>query len=181
MHKANVLIMASMLALSTSTVLAADTKNAEAPTEPVNCTETEACFSSVSPVNSGEVMKTEVMRQHGLFEGLKLTAKQRQQMRDLIRQNYHDVMPQMYRDNMEAMHKLIIADKFDEDVARAQAEVIAKAQVERQVALARVNHQFYSLLTPEQQKIFNHNHSERMEMMQHHLDQMRKYDESDPQ
>ncbi|SUB84018.1 Periplasmic protein CpxP precursor [Pragia fontium] len=177
MHKVNILIMASMLALSTSTVLAADGKNVK----PENCSETGACLGSVSTTNSSEAVKAQIMHQHSLFDGLNLTVKQRQQMRDLIRQNYHDAMPKMYMDNMEAMHNLVIADHFDENAARAQAEFIAKAQVERQVALAKVHHQFYSLLTPEQRIVFNRNHSERMEKMQQHLDQMRKYEELDPQ
>ena len=168
MHKMNVLIMASMLALSTSTVLAAEAKPAE-----INS-------SSVSTDN-GEAVKHKVMRQHGMFDGLNLTEKQRQQMRDLMRQNYHDDMPKMHMDNMEAMHKLIIADKFDEDAVRAQAETIAKAQIERQVASAKVNNQFYNLLTPEQKAKFNQNHDEMMVKMQKNLERMQKYQEPNPQ
>lgn len=177
MHKVNVLIMASMLALSTSTVLASERKSSKE----TNCEETGACINPVSVASSGEEVKSQIMRQRSLFDGLNLTVVQRQQMRDLIRQNYYDAMPKMYMENMEAMHQLVIADNFDEDKAHQQAEIIAKAQVERQVALAKVNHQFYSLLTPEQKIVFNRNHSERMEKMQQHLDQIRKYERPDPQ
>lgn len=170
MRKVNTLIMASMLALSTSTVLAAEAK----PSELIN--------SSPVSTDNGEAMKHhKVMHKHGMFDGLNLTEKQRQQMRDLMRQNYHDAMPKMHMDNIEAMHKFITADKFDEDAVRAQAETIAKAQIERQVASAKVNNQFYNLLAPEQKAIFNQNHSEMMMKMQKNLDQMQKYQEPNPQ
>lgn len=166
-----------MLALSTSTVSASERKSSNA----IDCEETGACINPVSVASSGEEVKSQIMRQRSLFDGLNLTVLQRQQMRDLIRQNYHDAMPKMYRDNMEAMHYLVIADYFDENAARTQAEIVAKAQVERQVALAKVNHQFYSLLTPEQKVVFNRNHSERMDKMQQHLDKISKYEIPDPQ
>ncbi|WP_159566870.1 cell-envelope stress modulator CpxP [Budvicia diplopodorum] len=168
MRKVNALIMASMLALSTSAVLAADAKPDELNSSPV-------------AMSHRETMKLNAMQQHGMFDGLNLTEKQRQQMRDLMSQNYHDAMPKMYVDNMEAMHKLIIADKFDESAALAQAETIAKARIERQVASAKVNNQLYNLLTPEQKTKFNQNHEEMMGKMQKNLDRMQKYQEPNPQ
>lgn len=168
MHKMNILIMASMLALSTSTVFAAEAKPTELNSSPVS-------------KDNAEVVKHKVMRQHGMFDGLNLTEKQRQQMRDLMRQNYRDAMPKMHMDNIDAMHKLIIAEKFDEDAVRAQAETIAKAQIERQIASAKVNNQFYNLLTLEQKAKFNQNHNEMMVKMQKNLQRMQKYQEPNPQ
>ena len=175
MHKVNVLIMASMLALSTSSALAADTESAE----PTECSQPGVTAIQASVVGS-DVLRDRVMQQRGMFEGLELSAKQRQQMRDLIRQNYHDVMPKMYLDNVEAMHSLIISDSFDEAAAFRQAELIAQAQVEKQVALAKVSHQFYSLLTPEQKAVFNQKHAEKVARLQQKLDQLRKYEDSKP-
>lgn len=175
MHKVNVLIMASMLALSTSSALAADTESAE----PTDCSQPGVSPMPMS-VTGSDVLRDRVMQQRGMFEGLELSAKQRQQMRDLIRQNYHDVMPKMYLDNVEAMHSLIISDSFDEMAAFKQAELIAQAQVEKQVALAKVSHQFYSLLTPEQKEVFNQRHAEKVAKLQQKLDEMRKYEDPQP-
>ncbi|MDR0807195.1 MAG: Spy/CpxP family protein refolding chaperone [Enterobacteriaceae bacterium] len=173
MYKVNSLIMASMLALSTTSVLAADEKNPAT----TNCSETKTCIHSDSKAKTHANEKHRMMRQRGLFDSLDLTAQQRQQMRDLIRQDHHDTMPKLSLNNMDEMHKLVTADQFDENAARAQAEKLAKAQVERQIALAKINHQFYSLLTPEQKIAFNQNHSERMAMMQQHLEQMPQHEE----
>lgn len=174
MHKVNLLIMASMLALSTSSALAAETKSVE----PADGSQQ---FTRAASISGSDVLKDRMMQQRGMFEGLELSAKQRQQMRDLIRQNYHDAMPKMYLDNVEAMHSLIISDSFDEAAAFKQAELIAQAQAERQVALAKVGHQFYSLLTPEQKDVFNQRHAEKVVRLQQKLDEMRKYEDPQPQ
>lgn len=157
-----------MLSLSTSTVLAAESKTVELNS------------SSVSMDNI-EVVKHKVMRQHGMFDGLNLTEKQRQQMRDLMRQSYHDTMPKMHINNMEEMHKLVIADKFDEVAVRGQAENMAKAQIDRQIASAKVNNQFYNLLTPEQKAKFNQNYDEMMVKMEKNLERIQQYQEPSPQ
>ena len=44
------------------------------------------------------------------------------------------------------MHKLITADKFDEEAVRAQAEKMSKDQIDRQVEMAKVRNQMFNLL-----------------------------------
>ena len=63
------------------------------------------------------------------------------------------------------MHRLVIAEKFDENAVRAQAEKMAQEQVARQVEMARVRNQMYRLLTPEQQAVLNEKHQQRMEQL----------------
>jgi protein CpxP len=66
---------------------------------------------------------------------------------------------------METMHKLVTADKFDENAVRVQAEKMAQEQVVRQVEMARVRNQMYRLLTPDQQAVLNERHQQRMDQL----------------
>lgn len=100
--------------------------------------------------------------QNQMFEGVKLTEIQRQQMRDLMRLVRQDKLA-VDVNEVEAMHRLVTADKFDERAVQALAEKIARAQVARQVELARVRNQMFHLLTPEQQTQLNARHEQRMQ------------------
>lgn len=102
--------------------------------------------------------------QSHMFDGIDLTEHQRQQMRDLMRQARHD-QPPVNVSEMETMHRLVIAEKFDENAVRAQAEKMAQEQVARQVEMARVRNQMYNLLTPEQQAVLNQKHQQRMNQL----------------
>ncbi|SKC11074.1 protein CpxP [Kosakonia radicincitans] len=102
--------------------------------------------------------------QSHMFDGINLTEHQRQQMRDLMRQARHD-QPPVNVSEMETMHRLVIAEKFDENAVRAQAEKMAQEQVARQVEMARVRNQMYNLLTPEQQAVLNQKHQQRMNQL----------------
>ncbi|QEM94253.1 cell-envelope stress modulator CpxP [Kosakonia radicincitans] len=102
--------------------------------------------------------------QSHMFDGINLTEHQRQQMRDLMRQARHD-QPPVNVSEMERMHRLVIAEKFDENAVRAQAEKMAQEQVARQVEMARVRNQMYNLLTPEQQAVLNQKHQQRMNQL----------------
>ncbi|WP_342325672.1 cell-envelope stress modulator CpxP [Kosakonia sp. BYX6] len=99
--------------------------------------------------------------QSHMFDGINLTEHQRQQMRDLMTQARHD-QPPVNVSEMEAMHRLVTAEKFDENAVRAQAEKMAQEQVARQVEMAKVRNQMYNLLTPEQQAVLNQKHQQRM-------------------
>ena len=99
--------------------------------------------------------------QSHMFDGIKLTEQQRQQMRDLMQQARHERSPVSISD-LETMHDLVIADKFNEAAVKAQAEKLAQAQVARQVEMARVRNQMYHLLTPEQQNVLQKRHKQRM-------------------
>ena len=102
--------------------------------------------------------------QSHMFDGISLTEQQRQQLRDLMQRARHDRLP-VNVSEMETMHRLVIAEKFDENAVRAQAEKMAQEQVARQVEMARVRNQMYRLLTPEQQAVLNEKHQQRMEQL----------------
>ena len=98
-------------------------------------------------------------QQSHMFDGISLTERQRQQMRDLMQQARHE-QPPVNVSEIEAMHRLITAENFDENAVRAQQE-----QVARQVEMARVRNQMFLLLTPEQQAVLNEKHQQRMAQM----------------
>lgn len=143
MRKVTALVMASMLA--SGSAIAAD---------------------AISP--STQDAATSNPGQHHMFDGVRLTEKQRQQMRDLMRQARHD-LPGVNVAEMEAMHKLVTANKFDEAAVYAQAEKVAQEQVKRQVEMARVRNQMYNLLTPQQKSVLDQKHRQRMQQMEQQL------------
>jgi len=111
----------------------------------------------------GEPSAPRTVQSH-MFDGISLTEHQRQQMRDLMQQARHE-QPPVNVSEMETMHRLVTAEKFDENAVRAQAEKMAQAQVARQVEMAKVRNQMYHLLTPEQQAVLNEKHQQRMEQL----------------
>ena len=103
-----------------------------------------------------------------MFDGVNLTEQQRQQMRDLMHQARKD-LPHINVDQMETMHRLVTAENFDQKAVRAQAEVMAQEQVDRQVEMARIRNQMFNLLTPEQKNVLNQKHEQRMQQMQQQM------------
>ncbi|MDY0972801.1 cell-envelope stress modulator CpxP [Siccibacter turicensis] len=99
--------------------------------------------------------------QSHMFDGIRLTEQQRQQLRDLMQQARHE-SPPVNVSEMETMHRLVTAENFDEHAVRAQAEKMAQEQVSRQVEMAKVRNQMFRLLTPEQQAVLNEKHDQRM-------------------
>ncbi|ATA22436.1 MAG: cell-envelope stress modulator CpxP [Gibbsiella quercinecans] len=143
MRKVTAVVMASLLAMSSTVAFAAETTSETAPKLPADAL-------SRTP------------GQHHMFDGVSLTEQQRQQMRDLMRQTRYD-LPIVNVAEMEAMHKLVTADRFDEAAVYAQAEKMAQEQVKRQVEMARVRNQMYNLLTPEQKRVLDQKHQQRMQ------------------
>ncbi|ENH1661760.1 cell-envelope stress modulator CpxP [Escherichia coli] len=107
---------------------------------------------------------TQRSTQSHMFDGISLTAHQRQQMRDLMQQARHE-QPPVNVSELETMHRLVTAENFDENAVRAQAEKMANEQIARQVEMAKVRNQMYRLLTPEQQAVLNEKHQQRMEQL----------------
>lgn len=107
---------------------------------------------------------TQGSHQSHMFDGISLTEDQRQQMRDLMQQARRQ-QPPVNVSEMETMHKLVTAEKFDENAVRVQAEKMAQEQVVRQVEMARVRNQMYRLLTPDQQAVLNERHQQRMDQL----------------
>ncbi len=145
MHKVTVVVIASAMGISFSNAWAAD-------------------VTAMSKVHQNGGLTTGSMAQNPqshMFDGINLTEYQRQQMRDLMQQARHERYPTSI-DDLEIMHNLVIADKFDEAVVKAQAEKLARVQVAQQVEMARVRNQMYHLLTPEQQAVLQKRHQQRM-------------------
>lgn len=106
--------------------------------------------------------------QHGMFDGVRLSEQQRQQMRDLMHQGRQDV-PEFNAEDIESMHKLVIANPFDEAAVRAQITKMMQVQIERQVQMTRVRNQMYNLLTTEQKNVLEQKHQQRMREMQQQI------------
>ncbi|MGV3345658.1 cell-envelope stress modulator CpxP [Enterobacteriaceae bacterium LUAb1] len=96
-----------------------------------------------------------------MFDDIKLTEQQRQQMRDLMRSVRYKGY-NVYSGEIEKLHHLIIADKFDDTAVREQMKKLADIRLNWQVETARVRNQMYHLLVPEQQAVLNKRHELRM-------------------
>ncbi|MGL9723082.1 cell-envelope stress modulator CpxP [Sodalis sp. (in: enterobacteria)] len=98
---------------------------------------------------------------YSMFDGVKLTEQQRQQLRDLMSLASRDT-PRINISEIERLHTLVTAKTFDEAAVREQTEKMAQEQVARQVEMARVRNQMYNLLMPEQQQILEQKHLQRI-------------------
>lgn len=151
MSKVAALVTASILTLSSGVVLA-DTAN----------------VTPVAPSAQETNMLDKPQERNTMFDGVNLTEQQRQQMRDLMHQARKD-LPHINVEQMETMHRLVTAENFDQKAVRAQAEVMAQEQVDRQVEMARIRNQMFNLLTPEQKNVLNQKHEQRMQQMQQQM------------
>lgn len=151
MSKVAALVTASMLTLSSGVVLA----------NPAN-------VMPVAPSAQDTNMLDKPQERNTMFDGVNLTEQQRQQMRDLMHQARKD-LPHINVEQLETMHRLVTAENFDQRAVRAQAEVMAQEQVDRQVEMARIRNQMFNLLSPEQKNVLNQKHELRMQEMQQQL------------
>jgi protein CpxP len=151
MSKVAALVTASILTLSSGVVLA-DNAN----------------VTPVAPSAQDTNMLDKPQERNTMFDGVNLTEQQRQQMRDLMHQARKD-LPHINVEQMETMHRLVTAEDFDQKAVRAQAEVMAQEQVDRQVEMARIRNQMFNLLTPEQKNVLNQKHEQRMKQMQQQM------------
>jgi len=147
MRRATAVVAVSALVLTFSTAWAADvTTNVE------------------MHHNDGVNSQIGLAPQNQMFDGISLTERQRQQLRDLMQQVRHDHSPISIND-LERLHELIIADKFDQAAYQAQVEKIAQAEVARQVEIARIRNQMYQLLTPSQQAALQEKYQQRLDAL----------------
>ncbi|QTF10439.1 periplasmic heavy metal sensor [Brenneria izadpanahii] len=147
MPQVTTLSLASLLMLSSFTTFAAGFESVSVS----NCHHND---SATKPFSG----------QPGMFDGVKLSEQQRQQMRDLMHQGRQD-SPEFNAEDVEAMHRLVIAGQFDEAAVRDQITKMMQVQIERQVQMTRVRNQMYNLLTPEQKKVLEQKHQQRMKEM----------------
>lgn len=166
MRKVAMVALASMF-LAAPTVVLAQTANANPPTEQQQAKDNHRggngmCDGRAYGEHHGQ--RGNMMGREGspMFNGIKLTEQQRTQMRDLMRQHHQDRDNGKFRQHRESMHKLVTADKFDEAAVRAQIQDMDKQSTERQVEMAKIHHQMYQLLTPEQKTQLNNNYQQQM-------------------
>jgi periplasmic protein CpxP/Spy len=88
----------------------------------------------------------------GPFERLNLTDAQREQMRQIAERYRETFRSQRGRggEGRRGGFDPFAGGTFDEAAVRAAAQARANAQVEREVAQARMMHEMYNVLTPEQ-------------------------------
>ncbi|WP_248467242.1 Spy/CpxP family protein refolding chaperone [Providencia rettgeri] len=98
-----------------------------------------------------------------MFNGITLNEKQRQQLRDLMAtQRHYRVDNTALVKEREALHKLIIADSFDDKAVREELENRMQKELEQRVEMARIHHELYQLLTPEQKTELERIHQHKM-------------------
>lgn len=173
MHKIATLALMSLLIVGPTAALAdttdslinSDTHQAtNSTTEQINNRQLQSQHDSSSELLSGNRVSISqyhrgVMRGYQdnastfMFNGITLNEKQRQQMRDLmatLRLSRQD-NPDLIQDR-EIIRKLVTADTFDESAVRAEIEKQLQRDVEHRINMARVHHELYQLLTPEQKR-----------------------------
>ncbi|MCW7549441.1 cell-envelope stress modulator CpxP [Photorhabdus sp. APURE] len=156
------LVLASMFVLGSTASLAGTASTMHAATVPDNCAPCD--YKKVGNYhyrNSNDVGDNDHM-----FSGITLTEQQRQQMRDLVGQKHQPRSSMsMSRTEREEMRKLVTAKDFDEVAVKALIEKMIRCNVEHQVEMARIHHQMYQLLTPEQQAQLEQHYRQRMSQL----------------
>lgn len=101
------------------------------------------------------------MQHDMMFKGLNLTDAQKQQIRDIMKEQ-HSKMQRPSLDERRAMHNLIASDTFDK--AKAEEMVTKMEAQHKDMAVSRMETQnkIYNILTPEQKKQFNANFEKRL-------------------
>lgn len=161
MRKLTALMLASSLALGASMANAAETT--ATPTAPAAPVATKA---DGAPMMMHHQMGKQGPRHGGMFEGLKLTDQQREQMKTIAKEFRSEHKKPMMGDHFKDMHKLVASDKFDESAARAQIEANSKERNDMTLERMKMENKMYNVLTPEQKKEFNQNFEKRIEKME---------------
>ncbi len=89
-----------------------------------------------------------------MLHGLDLTEAQRDKVFELVHANMPALREQgkVLRNNHEELRKLALSDKYDEAKVKALTEQNAQAMAQMAQTRARMGHEVYQLLTPEQRK-----------------------------
>lgn len=117
----------------------------------------------VVPFQPHEMFSSEERASTFMFNGITLNEKQRQQLRDLMatQRHYHADNAALVQER-EVLHKLITADSFDDKAVRQQLEKGMQKELEQRVEMARIHHELYQLLTPEQKSELEQIHQHKM-------------------
>ena len=162
MRKLTALMLASSLALGASMANAAETTASAAPAPAPAATQ----WNATAPMMMHHQMGMKGPHRGGMFEGLKLTDQQREQMQTIAKEFRAEHKKPMMGDHFKEMHKLVASDKFDESAARAQIEANNKERNDMMLERMKMENKMYNVLTPEQKKEFNQNFEKRIEKMQ---------------
>ncbi|TDB51536.1 cell-envelope stress modulator CpxP [Photorhabdus khanii] len=155
------LVLASIFVLGLAASLAETASIVHAATVPGNCA---PC--GYKSEGNHHYRNNDIGDNDHMFNGITLTEQQRQQMRDLVGQKHQQRSSMsMSRTEREEMRKLVTAKDFDEAAVKAQIEKMVKYSVERQIEMARIHHQMYQLLTPEQQAQLEQHYQRRMSQL----------------
>ncbi|EMC8780752.1 MULTISPECIES: Spy/CpxP family protein refolding chaperone [Providencia] len=173
-HKTAMLVLASAFVFGPAVAFAEEPQSAanesstplmlQMQSEPT----TKPTGNAVVPFQHHELFSSEERASTFMFNGITLNEKQRQQLRDLMatQRHYHVDNSALVKER-EALHKLIIADNFDDKAVREELEKRMQKELEQRVEMARIHHELYQLLTPEQKTELEHIHQQ--EMNQHKM------------
>lgn len=127
----------------------------------------EPTSSALAKLQHYELFGSEERTSTFMFNGITLNEKQRQQLRDLMatQRRYQFDNPVSVQER-EALHSLITADDFDEQAVRAQLEKSLQKELTQRVEMARIHHELYQLLTPEQKAQLEQIHQQKMSQYQ---------------
>ena len=169
-HKTAMLVLASAFVFGSTTVLG-ETPDNDANIKEGSSTlilqmqseQPEQTTQVVIPFQNHEMFSTEERASTFMFNGITLNEKQRQQLRDLMatQRHYHIDNTGLVQER-EALHKLIIADSFDDKAVREQLEQRLQKELNQRVEMARIHHELYQLLTPEQKTQLEQIHQQKM-------------------
>ncbi|MGU3412303.1 ATP-independent periplasmic protein-refolding chaperone Spy [Enterobacteriaceae bacterium C34A] len=96
-----------------------------------------------------------------MFKGLNLTDAQKQQIRDIMKEQ-RGKMQRPSLDERRAMHSLIASDTFDKAKAEVMVSKMEAQHKEMAVSRMETQNKIYNILTPEQKKQFNANFEKRL-------------------
>lgn len=96
-----------------------------------------------------------------MFKGLNLTDAQKQQIRDIMKEQ-RGKMQRPSLDERRAMHSLIASDTFDKAKAEEMVSKMEAQHKEMTVSRMETQNKIYNILTPEQKKQFNANFEKRL-------------------
>ncbi|EKT61260.1 Spy/CpxP family protein refolding chaperone [Providencia sneebia] len=117
----------------------------------------------ISQVQSYDLLANEERISTFMFNGITLNEKQRQQLRDLMAtQRHFQFETPVSVQEREELHNLIVADHFDEKAIREQLEKRLQKELAKRVEIARIHHELYQLLTPEQKTQLEQIHQQKM-------------------
>lgn len=107
----------------------------------------------------------------GMFGALNLTPEQQQKMRDIMSQHRNLQANRPIAQHMTGdLYNLITSDNFDEAQVRKQIEDNNKQFVDRGVEMAKIHHEMYQVLTPEQKAQAKAFYDQRMEQWKQRME-----------